>query len=136
MFEPARSCYIRQDCVDHLNRILIECDANIVVSSAWRYMVSGGSMTETGFEYLLRTHRIACTTRIEGFTPTDEEIEGRGRQIRAWLNEHGDGRPYVVLDDMDEGITENGLKFVQTNGSTGLTEADADRAIAILKGER
>jgi hypothetical protein len=97
-------------------------------------MVHGGAMSLDGFEYLLRTHRIAARHRIIGMTCQDEHIDGRGMQIRHWLNENGGIRRYVVLDDMDLGISEQGHPFVQTDGSRGLTAEDADKTIAILLG--
>ena len=52
-----------------LNHILDETKAQVVISSAWRYLVLGGSMTLEGMEYLFRTH---------GF---GGKIIGRGRTI-------------------------------------------------------
>lgn len=131
---PSGYCGSRRDCVDQLNRILRETDAEIVISSAWRYMIPY-AMGLRGFTYLLQTHGVDCHDRIIGVTCRDEDLEPRGLQIRHWLNEHGGDRRYVVLDDLDEGITEAGHPFVQTDGTRGLTAMDADQAIAILKGE-
>lgn len=140
----------KPECVAQLNRILRETGAEIVLSSAWRYMIPG-AMTLRGFTYLLLTHGVACRTSgdepedmLIGLTCRDEELKPRGRQIRHWLNEHGGRRRYVVLDDggenpdkswTDMGIDAAGHPVVWTDGKVGLTEADADRAIAILKGD-
>lgn len=138
------SSTIEPGAVASLNRILRESNAEIVLSSAWRYMVYGGAMSLRGFEYLLRTHGLAVKDRLVGLTVTDEEIPNRGQQIVAWLNKHGKGRPYVVLDDggsvgpddwSDLGIEDAALTVVWCDGEKGLTEGHADRALSALRGE-
>lgn len=132
----AKSCKINPDCVRRLNRILTETDARIVLSSAWRYMVHGHGMTLRGFGYMLRTHGMlgslnGCEDLIVDLTCRDEDIPERPDQIRAWLRSHG--RPdhrYVVLDDLDTDWGD--LPIVLTDSTTGLTDDDADRAIAML----
>lgn len=62
-------------------------------------------------------------------------ISTRGAQVTAWLNEHSPATgwpPYVVIDDDDLGFTDIGHPFVQTNGETGLTASDGERAIELL----
>ena len=44
--------------VVHLNRILAETEARLVISSSWRYLVHSGAMTLEGFSYMLITHGI------------------------------------------------------------------------------
>lgn len=59
----------------------------------------------------------------------------RGDQIWGWLNELPQlPVPYVVIDNMDLGISAAGHPFVQCDEDFGLTAADADRAIGILNG--
>lgn len=145
-YDPvAESSTIDPRCVREFNRILAAVpDAMIVLSSAWRYMVDPEAMTLRGFEYLLRTHGVHCKNRLLDVTCRDEEIELRGQQIRHWLNENGDYRRYVVLDDggedsagewTDMGIEAAGHPVVWCEGKTGLTADDAERAIRILKGD-
>jgi hypothetical protein len=134
---------IDRECVLRLNRVLESTGAGIVVSSAWRYMVAGGAMTCEGFHYMLRTHGLTRRSRIVGITGPDDDLtdpDERGRQVADWLatrRETGlvpaDVR-YVVLDDGDFGITKHGHPFVHVDGRRGLTDADADRAVAILLG--
>lgn len=52
----ALSCNIVKPCVQELNRIIRVTECKVVLSSAWRYMVTGGAMTVGGFAYMLRTH--------------------------------------------------------------------------------
>lgn len=140
--EDVLSSTILPRCVEHLNRVLRETGASLVISSAWRYMVGPGAMTVLGFEYLLRTHGVAAKGRVLGVTCRDEEVGERGQQIRDWLNERGGDRRYVVLDDggdkdgewYDLGINAAGHPVVWTKGNEGMTDWDAERAIRILKG--
>lgn len=142
---------IHADKVRRLNRILRETGSRIVLSSAWRYIIHRGEATLTGMEWLFRSHGILAD-RLIGITGRDVELERakyegcpenwphtneRGRQIREWIvgagwRHYGESGRHVVIDDMDLGITEAGHPFVQTDGKVGLTDADAERAIAIL----
>jgi DNA-binding XRE family transcriptional regulator len=133
----AKLCKINPECVRNLNRIMTATDARVVLSSAWRYMIHGHAMTLDGFHYLLRTHGMLGSLNrqdklIIDLTCRDEDILERPDQIRAWLrsNGHRGDQRYVVLDDLDADWGE--LNIVQIDDRVGLTEADADRAIAML----
>jgi hypothetical protein len=142
----ARSGWIHRDKAARLNRILQAADARVVVTSAWRYFIHRGEMDLAGFEWLLRSHGV-MPGRLRGVTRADTMVrvesgrnperrplsDERGEQIREWLAINtAAGPPYVVIDDMDSGIVAAGHPFVRTIGSIGLTDDDADRAIAIL----
>lgn len=138
----AKSCDIEPACVRQFNRILAETGCRVLLASAWRYMILGGAMTLGGFAYMLRTHGCATTTGVLiGHTRADNDDDAperdpieRGRQVREWIREHPEVDRYVAIDDMQLGYVEFGIPLAQTDGRVGLTEADADRAIAILKG--
>lgn len=123
---------IEPQCVRAFNRIIEETAAKIVLSSSWRHYVLGGAMTLLGFEHLLRSHGVRGS--LVATTCHDEEADERGEQIRLWRRQNAPGCRYVVLDDFDDGISERGLNFVRVNGSVGLTEGDAERAIEMLRG--
>lgn len=157
-------CTIRPTNVAAFNLILRERSPQIVLSSAWRYMVHGRSMKLDGFAYMLHTHGVVpIVNRIVGLTCPDEhcahcghrhtrrrgntlafDSDGlalcrrcgkhsrRGDQIARWLAENPTEGPYVVLDDLDLGIIAAGHPFVQTDGTAGLTEADAREVIELL----
>lgn len=114
------------------NRLAREASPSVVISSSWGSAIHGGFMSPEGFGMLLLTHRIRC--RVIGVTPRRSGLKTQSGEIAAWLAQNGGAANYVVLDDDDDGISGN-HPFVQTDGRIGLTEADADRAIAILKGE-
>lgn len=128
-YEPQiDNCNIRP-----LNRIILETEAQIVISSTWRQYIHNGYMNEWGMYILLRSHGLTSSAKILGTTRASKfsECGPRSHQIRDWLKENEHGR-FVILDDWwhaGEGFPDN---FIQTNETTGLTELDADRAIEIL----
>lgn len=146
---PSGYCGIARQCVDQLNRILAAVpDAQLVISSAWRYLMLNDAMTHDGFEYLLMSHGVNCHKRIHGHTEPDpncgENGEPAGRfdaaewqrlgskwrvsQIFNYVY-HRPAEHFVVLDDL---ALIGAFDFIRTDGLVGLTAADADRAIAML----
>ena len=116
------------ECVANLNRILEAVPgAMIVVISAWRYMITLGHMDLEGFSLLLESHGVKCANRLHGYI-------GNGSDDRAFLIEElldcfPDVESWVVIDDME-------LWFdcqVLCDPTIGLTRADADMAIEILR---
>lgn len=126
--DPAvMSSIIRADKVKILNAVLKVTGCQIVLSSAWRYMVHRGEMKLEGFSWLLRSHGVF--NRLVGLTRSDTMLEKivpridnpkelwthfpqekeRGSQIAEWLRSHGHGDGhmvnYAVVDDggKDEG---------------------------------
>lgn len=119
-------------CVGALNYIWTRVDGvKLVLSSSWRHTIIEGHMTLLGFSVLLKSHGIILP--LLGHTPSDDAHDTRGKQIRAWRRTANHAGPYVVLDDMDDGISELGLNAVFTNGAKGLTMEDAKRAVSILR---
>ena len=135
----AESCTILRSCVIQLNRIIFEVNPKIVLSSAWRYMILMKAMSISGFEYMLRTHGVACTDRIIGTTNIDiKDGSERAMQVYQWIQQNKSKiGNYVIIDDMDFGYKKYNLNnFVQTDGKVGLTEKDADEAILYLTGRK
>lgn len=137
-YDPeAKSCSINPECVRRLNRVLDATGCEVVLSSAWRYMVLGGAMTLSGFGYLLRTHRVRnLGARLVGTLPADEgqvDPGERGRLAVAWLMGQVGVRNAAMVDDLDviHGV-DTPMPLVRTDGTKGLQDADADRLISIL----
>lgn len=153
--DVAMSNTIDREKVAILNRILKETGARIVLSSAWRYIVHRGEANLDGMDWLLRSHGVMCgrligLTRPDTMMPTTFDgtpclwpLENeRGDQIWHWLTENKYNGTYVVIDDggedrvtkewTDLGIDAGMHPVVWTKGNVGLTQADADLAIAIL----
>jgi hypothetical protein len=123
-------------CIAALNRILQATGARIVLSSAWRL---------DGFDFCHdRFAAWGVAAPIFDFTPElthygqlgpDGVIfvaPTRGEEIDSWLR----GRPqgvesFVILDDTNR-MAPHMARLVLVDENAGLTEADADRAIAIL----
>lgn len=133
-YDPqAESCTLRRSCIDQLSRILMQTDAHVVISSAWRYMILGGAITLKGFEYLLRTHGLAnIQNKIIGITREDvtQAPDERRLQILEWLSSYPEVTHYAILDDID--FNFSGLPFVKTASEIGLTAVEADQVIEIL----
>lgn len=137
---------IDKDKVRILNDILVEADAKIVLSSAWRYIVHRGEMNLRGMEWLFRSHGILADRLIgitredsirrafyngkEGTWPITNE---RGQQIADWRRENNHSDRYVVIDDLDLGIRDFEHPFVHVNGSVGLTRLDALLALKLFQ---
>lgn len=142
-FDPtAESAPIHRDKVVLLNAILVNTDARVVVSSAWRYLVHRGDMSLTGLDWLLRSHGM-LSNRLVGITRPDTmvlqpdgeyrpEAMERGRQITDWRAANSHTEAYVVIDDMDLGITDAGHPWVETLPDVGLRERDITLAVEIL----
>lgn len=145
-FDPEVMCgQIHRDKVGRLNRILRATGAGIVLSSAWRYIVHRSEANLMGMEWLFRSHgllagRLVGITRSDTMEPKEYDgrpgtwpvVNERGRQIADWLAESGQDHPYVVIDDLDLGISDAGHPFIRTDGKLGLTDDEADRAIELL----
>lgn len=111
-----------------LLKVLVdETDSRIVLTSTWRkHLESFDNLCQQ-----IRKHGITL------YATTDRRStnEHRGDDITDWLKENrGDFTNYVILDD-DSDMTVHTEHLVQTSFDVGLTRADVDRAIEILKGE-
>lgn len=129
--EHAKSTTLCPKCIEHFNRVLTKTGAKVVLSSAWRYMVSGNAMTLKGFAYMLRTHGVAECIDIIGITPPDEEIPDRHSQIQEWMRRHGEDfgvESFVTLDDMH--LPD--VRLVRCEERVGLTAELAQRVIDLL----
>jgi hypothetical protein len=109
-----------------LNRILAETGAEVVISSTWRLMHRlpdlRGILRRRGF-----------TGRIIDRTP-DLNDKPRGLEIQAWLDAQREQPPAFAIVDDDEDMAHLSHRLVRTTFAEGLTEADASRLIAMLRG--
>lgn len=123
------------------NRIVSATGAGIVVISTWRYF--------TPFDELRRYFAEAgilgeivdiAPDLITGVSNEAARLVTRGQEVHAWFAEQGAADPcapgevFVILDDRAD--HEPYLdRLVLTSIECGLTDADADRAIALLTGK-
>lgn len=126
--------------VKNLERIVNETGADIVISSSWKY---------SGLSTLLDMwSERGLPGRVIDITPDTESddfllnadlenmdfLSCKGYEIGEWLTAHGKNVcSYAILDDEQEMLPEQQNYFVQTNPTVGITEEDAEKAIAILK---
>lgn len=127
----AQSTTLKLSCVSQFNKIITECDPDIVLCSAWRYMVHGQAITLKGFQYLLRTHGITEKTRIVGMTKLDEEIPTRKAQIQDWIDRHA-VLNYVVIDDLPD-VSPDPTRHVRPHEKIGLRGFEVEKVISLLQ---
>lgn len=114
-----------------LRRIVEQTEAQIVLSSSWRELFYNGHPTEAAAEHLV------LALKAKGLNLMDMKPslhEKRDAEIRRWLSEHQEARPYVILDDEHHEWKELAPYWVRTSYYTGLTERTAQDAIRILNG--
>jgi hypothetical protein len=118
-FDPAK--------LAHVNHIVEATGARIVVSSDWRRL---------SFDRVCnRLASAGLKHRPIGCTPPEEPGSRitRGMEIDAWLVQNQYRDVFVILDDSSEHLLEpHADRLVPVDAEFGLTEADADRAIALL----
>ena len=118
------------ECVARLQRLCTETEAHIVVSSTWRI---GGSLM---FFREMFAHYGWADALVLDKTPQSRN-GFRGDEVRGWLSIYegvGVDR-FVILDDNSDFHDDQRPFFVQTDYAVGLTDADAQHAISILRGE-
>lgn len=120
-------------CVAALNRITETTGAKIVVSSTWR--ADGITRTRE------RLKEWGVTAPCIGLTPYMDERDTetglwvshpRGHEIQKFLDDCATVKSFVIIDD-DRDMEHLLPRLVHTPFDIGLTEAHADRAIAMLK---
>ncbi len=117
LFDPQASAALR--------RIVEATDARIVISSSWRFNFRVGS--------LRMMWEVRCMPgEIDGVLPCDIACISRGEEIDQWLAAHGPA-PYVIIDDLDDFTAGQHVRLVEVNPSTGLTPADAQKALSLLR---
>ena len=110
--------------VTNLRKIIEATDADIVITSSWRYLHRLGSL-----RMMWEVRRLPG--ELLDTLPCGAAYISRGEEIEYWLN--GNGQPdYVIIDDLDEFYTSQRDRYVETNPIVGITDADAKRAIEIL----
>lgn len=118
------------NAVDNLNRLVDASDADIIITSSWKYL---------GFDAMRELwERRSMPGFLRGITPdvTGGYMFKRGMEIARWLHDNTCDDPqsyrYVIVDDSNDFLPEQIPFTVFTNPWIGLSTEDADRAIAIL----
>ena len=114
-------------CIQNLKRIIEETEADIVVSSSWKYMMS--------YQDFLNMWK---DRELPGFitdvTPNPVDRRKRGDEIDAWIEECKTECQYVIIDDLEaNNFNEHQIsRLLIVNPFFGLDEKTAERAIHIL----
>lgn len=112
----------------------------VVLTSSWKYdyddYMANGYRNRVG-KYLRERLRKRGVSIYETTTKYETEHFLRGAGIANYLIQHKEVAEYAILDDESFDFYQyNELisHFVHTDGKLGLTEADVEKAIAILNG--
>lgn len=112
-------------CIDNLKQIIDATNADIVVTSDWKYIDSYENLLEM---WLYRD--------MPGFMTdlTPNISKHRGDEIARWLNECKVSCNYVIIDDLGpENFNEEQLdRLVTVNPNYGLDKEAAIKAISII----
>jgi hypothetical protein len=141
---PHRHANADPEAVAALNYLIKQTGALLVVSSVWRI-----GETLVGLREIINGHfgvigavigktPVIRTKKLYKGTPGMIEIAAeRGDEIDFWLrSDHREPvDSYVILDD-DSDMGKHKHRLVLTQFETGLTMADAGRAIAMLNGAK
>lgn len=107
------------DLVARLRTVLEQTEAQVVLSSTWRYDPAGlFSARHWGIPFI--------------DTTPDLPKEPRRNEILGWLRDHPAVTRFAVLDDEDDEL--DGLPLFQPSAVTGLSEEVAKRLIDYLNG--
>ena len=109
--------------VVNLATILEETDAEIVISSSWKFL---GLQT---LQKMWEDRKLPGT--ILDITP---DGKSKGWEIDEWLMEcESQINRYAIIDDENDILPKQLNHFVQTNSQFGITCKDAERVITILR---
>lgn len=131
---------IDSDKVKRLAKIVEATGAQIILSSDWKdgwskyYTSPKPSHAKYLDNHLYKKGRLT----IKDKTPSTHKGSWfRGEEILSYLRLHKDVENYVILDDTffeDFSIKEISEHLVLTDYKVGLTDADVEKAIRILRG--
>ena len=119
--------HIDPTMVSYLNTIIEATGANVVLSTAWRKIFSRAEITG-----ILKFHGFKGT--IIDITPITFSYMPRDQEISRWLANNPDITTFVILDDLSIAGENHPSNFVNTDPDIGLTQEEAEKAIAILNG--
>jgi hypothetical protein len=110
-------------CVLNLEKIILQTDAVIVISSYWK------SMGINRLNYMWKVRNLPG--KIIGITQEDPSGK-RGLEIEKWLNENKNINSYVILDDDHDMLSEQVNNFIKINAEFGISFKNTETAINIL----
>ena len=117
----------------HLKLLVEYYNGQIVVTSTWRYDHSLRQLKE-----LFETNGLPGKY-VVGVTPSliyeNSGKVNRGDEIRRWISEHlytEEIPRYAILDDIDEGLSQFGERFIQCDPKVGFADKEKVKRVAGL----
>lgn len=117
----------------HLKLVMEYYNGQIVVSSTWRYDHSIRQLRE-----LFESNGVPGKFVVDVTPSLIYENSGkltRGDEIRRWIQEHlnpEDIPRYIILDDVDEDLSQFGERFIQCDPQVGFADKAKVKKIAAL----
>lgn len=138
-----------KDAIKVLNNILEKTDAEIVVSSDWRFHASLDELKQYYTSQGIIKEPISVTKRVDeidrkmwerDFRNYAKLEQERAFEIKSWLKEHPEVSSWVAVDDLKMGnkqyqdgmefVFDWGLEnFVHSNDNFGLNQVGIDEKI-------
>ncbi len=110
--------------VKRLNKIVKWTDCKVVISSSWRIIFSIPYLT-----LVLKRH--GFEGEILGVTPNLNTE--RGVEIQSWMTDNDIRAHQIAILDDDSDMAHLKHRHVKTSFAYGLTEAEANKVIHLLK---
>ena len=119
----------------HLRLVIEYYNGQIVVSSTWRYDHSLEQLKSLFEKNGLPPHFV-----VDATPPLIHNTPGpvtRGDEIRAWIDENLEKKQiqfqrYIILDDVDDGLTPFGDRFIQCDPKTGFADKEKVKRVVGL----
>lgn len=134
-------CLFDAKAVANFAKIIEKTGAQIVVSSSWKLMGLQALQDmwkdrKLPGEIIDITPNYMSDELLLNADMNDTDIESlyiRGMEIKGWLVLYGDDvSNYVIIDDMDDILSEQQTHFVQTDPEVGITNDDVKKVIHLL----
>lgn len=122
------------DKIARVRALCHSCDAEVVISSAWRHVHSLEEL-----RHMLHRRGGLEEDLVIGVTPewASRSHTDRGLEIQKWLRDNKrEECPFVILDDLHSGVFK-GLEsnHVQTTLKSGFTDEKLEEARENLRGQ-
>ncbi|WP_416995804.1 HAD domain-containing protein [Alistipes putredinis] len=128
--------------IDALRMLLERSGAQLVITSSWR--TAGLAAMRDLWQSRSLPGEIADVTPFYLYGAYRNSLDGepfmgftlgcRGLEIAEWLARHAEPDvSYVILDDEEDFLLRQASRLVRINPETGLTPADARKAMVVLK---
>lgn len=100
-----------------LNRICREYGCRVVISSTWRH----GKKRRHFYELFMAGGHVDLAKAIHEAWETPVLPDGkRGHEIQAWIDGHGDGLNYIIIDDDSDMLEHQRDRFIHTDSYNGM----------------